>query len=381
MAIHWSLDHLEKLLPKRLFAKLSEISCNPNVPIEAGGNYPIINAETGDLLAGVPYARGFRVPRSKMRALCAEGIDVQYGKNLTDLAFSEKGDLVFASFSDGTIAQGSVLLGADGPRSKVREFAMSGAEAAQVSKFPICHHNMTVCYRDVDKAKYLRQRFPTSYLALSQKSHHAFQSISSMPDGQDHPETWLFHLAMAWLGDPEHSLSYEERLAIIKERAQGMGEPARSAFTWIPEDTLVHKADISYWITQPWDNRGGRVTLVGDAAHPMPPYRGQGLNHCICDSSHLLDGLELVRANKATIKDAITAYDEELVPRGRDEVKCSLENGLMLHDWQKVKESPVFRNGFRPMTGHDGKEALSEHAQAQMKRDEEEQRDIPVAAT
>ena len=45
--------------------------------MEAGGNYPIINGETGDLLAGVPYAKGLRVPRSKMRALCAEGIDVQ----------------------------------------------------------------------------------------------------------------------------------------------------------------------------------------------------------------------------------------------------------------------------------------------------------------
>lgn len=77
MAIHWSLDHLEKLLSKELFAKLSEASCNPAVPIDAGGNYPIINAETGNLLAGVPYARGFRVPRSRMRALCAEGIDVQ----------------------------------------------------------------------------------------------------------------------------------------------------------------------------------------------------------------------------------------------------------------------------------------------------------------
>lgn len=58
---------------------------------------------------------------------------------------------------------------------------------------------------------------------------------------------------------------------MIKERAKEMAEPARSAFTWIPEDTPVHKADISYWITQPWDNHGGRMTLVGDAAHPMPP--------------------------------------------------------------------------------------------------------------
>lgn len=92
-----------------------------------------------------------------------------------------------------------------------------------------------------------------------------------MPDGPDHPETWVFHLAMAWLGDPDHSLSYEERLAMIKGRAKEMGEPARSAFMWIPADTPVHKADISYWITQPWGNRGGRMTLVGDAAHPMPP--------------------------------------------------------------------------------------------------------------
>ena len=45
--------------------------------MEAAGNYPIINAETGAMLAGVPYAKGLRVPRSKMRALCAEGINVQ----------------------------------------------------------------------------------------------------------------------------------------------------------------------------------------------------------------------------------------------------------------------------------------------------------------
>ena len=92
-----------------------------------------------------------------------------------------------------------------------------------------------------------------------------------MPDGPDHPETWVFHLAMAWLGNPDHTLSYTERLAMIKAKAAELAEPARSAFTWIPDDTLVHKADISYWVTQPWDNHGGRMTLVGDAAHPMPP--------------------------------------------------------------------------------------------------------------
>ncbi len=37
-----------------------------------------------------------------------------------------------------------------------------------------------------------------------------------------------------------------------------------------------------------------------------------------------------------------------------EEVKCSIENGFVLHDWQKVLESSVFKNGFKPMKGHDG---------------------------
>jgi hypothetical protein len=107
--------------------------------------------------------------------------------------------------------------------------------------------------------------------------------------------------------------------------------------------------------------------------------RGQGLNHCICDVSHLLDAILRVRASETTFKQAISAYDEEIVPRGCEEVKCSLENGYMLHDWQKVKQSPVFTNGFKPMTGHDGKEALSEHAQVQLKMEEEARKAKHVA--
>lgn len=176
MAIHWSLDRLERLLPEDRFANMIEVSCNPAVPIDAGGNYPIIHGETGNLLAGVPYAKGLRVPRSKMRALCGKGIDVQYGKKLVDVAFNESGQGVVAFFEDGTVVSGSILVGADGPRSTVRDFAMGSHEAAAVGRFPIFHTNMTVTYNDADKARYVRQRFPTSYLALSDRSFHAFQS-------------------------------------------------------------------------------------------------------------------------------------------------------------------------------------------------------------
>ncbi|KAF2858090.1 putative monooxygenase [Piedraia hortae CBS 480.64] len=360
MALHWSLDRLEKILPPEVYQDMTKASCNPSISIEAGGNYPIIHGETGNLLAGVPYQKGLRVPRSKMRLLCAEGIKVQYGKELVDVAFNQSGEGVIATFKDGTLVKGSLIVGADGPRSKVREFAMGSAEKAAVSRFPIWHHNLTVCYRDAEKARYLRREFPTSYLALSNRSFHAFQSISSMPEGPEHPESWIFHLAMAWNGNPDHSLSYAERLALIKEKSQSLAEPARSAFLWIPEDTLVHRADISYWITQPWENHGGRLTLLGDAAHPMPPYRGQGLNHCVCDTSELLAAFDEVCNYKSSLEQAISKYEADLVPRGSEEVKCSVENGKMLHDWDKVRESPVFKDGFRPMKGHDTYQTMTE---------------------
>ncbi|KAK3681666.1 hypothetical protein B0T22DRAFT_522863 [Podospora appendiculata] len=367
MAIHWSLPLLKMLLPEEVFAKMDIIACNPTLGVHSG-LYPIINGDTGELITGVPYENGLRVPRSKMRALASEGIDVQYGKVLSDVAFNESGRGVIATFTDGTVVSGTMIVGSDGPRSTVREFAMGSAEKAAVIRFPIFHTNMTVSYGDADKARFVRQQYPTSYLALSPRHFHAFQSISSMPDGPDHPESWIFHMAMAWLGEVDNSLGYKERLALIKERAAGLGEPAHSAFMWVPDDTEVHKADISYWITQPWDNRQGRLTLVGDAAHPMPPYRGQGLNHCINDVFHLLNGLRSVVGGETSLTVAVAAYEKEMVPRGTEEVRCSVENGLMLHDWKKIQESPVFKRGFKPMDGHS---AVSEHAQLHLRRDAE----------
>lgn len=99
--------------------------------------------------------------------------------------------------------------------------------------------------------------------------------------------------------------------------------------------------------------------------------RGQGLNHCICDVSNLFEGLRAVAAGQSILSEVISAYECEMIPRGQEEVKCSIENGYMLHDWEKVQESPVFRNGFRPMEGHDKAEIKQEslpvnhqHAQA-----------------
>lgn len=79
------------------------------------------------------------------------------------------------------------------------------------------------------------------------------------------------------------------------------------------------------------------------------------MNHCICDATHLLAGLVSVRDGTKPLDAAVGEYEAEMIPRGHEEVKCSVENGYMLHDWNLVEASPVFTRGFKPMEGHDGK--------------------------
>ena len=46
-------------------------------------------------------------------------------------------------------------------------------------------------------------------------------------------------------------------------------EPFKSIYTSLPQGTKIWCDRLSQWPTIPWDNRAGRVTLAGDAAHPM----------------------------------------------------------------------------------------------------------------
>jgi hypothetical protein len=79
MTIHWSRPLLEKLLPEDLWARLREPMVDPSYDSDASGGYvvPFYNGATGDHIKDMPMANAIRVSRRKMRAFCAQGIDVQ----------------------------------------------------------------------------------------------------------------------------------------------------------------------------------------------------------------------------------------------------------------------------------------------------------------
>ena len=75
------------------------------------------------------------------------------------------------------------------------------------------------------------------------------------------------------------------------------------------------------------DNRGGLITLAGDAAHPMTFQRGQGLNHAVTDSVKLCKAIvdcwhssEGFQSERAA---AIDGYEKEMIARASERArKC-----------------------------------------------------------
>lgn len=130
-------------------------------------------------------------------------------------------------------------------------------------------------------------------------------------------------------------------------------DPWRSVFEWMPDDHPVWYGKLRNWDPSlpehQWNNHRGRVTLAGDAAHPMTFQRGQGLNHAIMDALTVAKAVEsfwgsgdLYFEHRAG---AIVEYETEMVGRGGKEVRLSEVNSVALHNWKKVMESPSVRAG------------------------------------
>lgn len=95
--------------------------------------------------------------------------------------------------------------------------------------------------------------------------------------------------------------------------------------------------------------KGGSVTLIGDSAHPMSPFKGQGANQA------LLDALSLARQiskgcrigsqwRKTGIRESVlTDFESEMLERSAIKVKDSADAALFLHSEIVLHESDETR--------------------------------------
>ena len=354
MGIHWAVPALHALMPDELLARIQDTQTDPNIPTKDSDQLPFINGQTGELIGEIKSAKFYRLRRDKIRALLREGIDVRWGKAISDITYSADGGKVTAHFMDGSEDTGNLLIACDGPHSTVRTHLV-GAEKAKV--IPI-DYATTMCF-----TKHTREHA----LFLRSKPHHSLYQVAPHPNGclgwlslhdgddAEHPENWVFYHYISFR-EPRHTTNdrtNDEYVAQQKALAKDFTEPFHSVFEWMPDNHPVWHGKLRQWDPSTpdhkWENYNGRITLAGDAAHPMTFQRGQGLNHAIMDAFNLCEGVQKFwnggdfKAEQRAL--AIAQYEEEMIARSGEEVRLSEKNVIAMHDWELVMQSPSMKKG------------------------------------
>jgi 5-methylphenazine-1-carboxylate 1-monooxygenase len=258
-------------------------------------------AEPRGLAAGYPWPQ-FSIHRGRLQMALLEAVQQRLGSGSVHTGhhleeFADLGDRVTARFAGGPTESGDVLIGADGIHSVVRKRFYP---AEGVPKF-----SGRILWRAVTESPaFLGGR--TMIMAGHQDQKFVCYPISPDALAQGRSLTnWIAELHVG--GDePPMRRDWNRRAdkASFAPRFQSW------KFDWLDVPALIDGANEVY--EYPLTDRDplprwsfGRISLLGDAAHPMYPIGSNGASQAILDAMALTEVLTSDRDPVA----ALTAYD------------------------------------------------------------------------
>lgn len=143
-------------------------------------------------------------------------------------------------------------------------------------------------------------------------------------------------------------MTEEEAKELSAKGASALKEEARRRTQWhdpIPQIIAATlEAQISGYpvydrelLTPELLDKGKQITLIGDAAHPMSPFKGQGANQALLDALSLARGIAkgckpLSQWRQKGIRESVlTEFEAEMLERSAVKVKDSAEAAQFLH--------------------------------------------------
>jgi 2-polyprenyl-6-methoxyphenol hydroxylase-like FAD-dependent oxidoreductase len=284
-----------------------------------------IRTWNGKLIARLPAVKqaerygtySYLIAREELQAILLQAVREQAvihtGKHWISYEERREGK-VTAMFMDGTVEEADVLVGADGIHSAVRE-RLFGKDKLRYSGYTALRG---ICNYDDER---YRPEEGGGFEALGPGKRFGF---SSLGNGR------IFWFAA--INAPEGSvLPPEQRKAAALQQFRGWHAPVTAVIeatdsAAILAHDIYDRAPIPAW-------SAGRVTLLGDAAHPMVPNLGQGGAQAMEDAVVLARCLQQV-----DIPASIVAYGRERMDRTARIVQGSrtmgrivqLENPLLI---------------------------------------------------
>ena len=327
-----AISALEELLPAETMKHLNTTSVNH----DTGDNDELafVDAVTGEIagkFGGVAYGLPgsiLRASRDALRSYLWQANELAVTPHKNFSRYVEDDDGVTAFFTDGSSSRGSILIGADGAHSRVREQLLgeSSQKPVQSQYVPI--------FGEIDlvAAQYKPLRRIANAVVLGSARGLRLQ-IGMLSMEKDRSKAHYFWALMLRPEDPValadwvQKASSQELYDFAVESAQHL-HPTISGVIKDGGPSAMNRSQPKFLeLVTPETLPIGRVTLLGDAAHCMVPLRGAGANTAILDACDL--GRLLIEAQRESRpRDSVVApYVAKMIPRGREAVLSSRAAG------------------------------------------------------
>ena len=221
--------------------------------------------------------------------------------------FEQVGDVARVSFANGAVVEGDVVVASDGIHSELRQYVAPPSR-------PV--FSGSIAYRGL-VAHELVPQWPTDiwqmwlgkskhFLAFPVRAGTIINYVGFVPADEEMKESWSAP------GDPN---VLRQEFAGWDPRIESLLKHVQTTFRW----ALYDREPLPTWTK-------GRLTLLGDAAHPMLPHLGQGANQSIEDGMALATILAM--ADRKTAPAALIAYERLRRERVAQVQRGARENGL-----------------------------------------------------
>ncbi len=223
------------------------------------------------------------------------------------IGFEQNGDVARVRFANGATAEAEVVVAADGIHSELRPYVFPPSK-------PVFHG--TISYRglvsrerlpDWPMDRWLMWAGPSKHFLVFPVRHGTMVNyVGFVPTDEEMKESWSAP------GDPEvlrgEFEGWDPRIGDVLKQVD-------KTFRW----ALYDREPLPTWTK-------GRLTLLGDAAHPMLPHLGQGANQSIEDGMAL--ATILTRVDTSAVPASLLAYERLRRERVAEVQLGARQNGL-----------------------------------------------------